>query len=747
MSIVSYAQNFEDVMLWRALSQVKNGFYIDVGAQHPVIDSLSKAFYEKGWRGIHVEATPVYAELLRQDRPDETVLQVALAASNGMLSFYEVPETGLSTGDAEIALRHRERGLTVRELVVPCVTLADVFAKAGDRDVHWLKVDVEGMERAVLEGWGDSPCRPWLVVVESTLPNTQIETHEAWESLLLERGYSFVYFDGLNRFYVCETHAHFATTFRAGPNVFDGFALSGTAQTSFCSLINSRATRKHEEQVQEIARLEQEKAQYRKQREELEQKFSLRVRAVETENLRLSSALAADSSAHTRRERALADLAAKTSQKSRAAHEALLAALAQRERECGQQVLEIQKRAEQERIEQINELKRESAARESAWAAFEAQTNLGTQTLQRTIAERERHFSAQLSRVIDEATQERAELGRLYRQQESSLRGELAEKERIVEAKLLAAEMTAQQAERELAARSVELSEQLAAAQEKFAQDGLEIAHRFERLEAELIKQNTLRCEAIRDDLARAEREIAEMAERSEMRDAKHSREAVLHLDRIGKLQKLVVRSEERRLRKSASMFRKFSPTSINIAAVARIHNLVSLLDAEINESSGLQRIAMNSQVSAQINYQPTFEQNDQGIYGLDEFQSLYDRNFVRAAYLAILRREPDPDGERHYLKQVRAGVAKDEILDDILKSAEARNYKTSIRGLGAARVIRRACRIPVFGKLVFAILFLLDVTNHLQDLRALENHVIRIAEESQGRYQAEIGKNRAGKN
>ena len=54
MSIVSYAQNFEDVMLWRALGKVENGFYIDIGAQHPVIDSVSKAFYDNGWRGIHV---------------------------------------------------------------------------------------------------------------------------------------------------------------------------------------------------------------------------------------------------------------------------------------------------------------------------------------------------------------------------------------------------------------------------------------------------------------------------------------------------------------------------------------------------------------------------------------------------------------------------------------------------------------------------------------------------------------------
>ena len=42
---VSYAQNYEDVMLWRALKHVKKGFYVDVGANDPKFDSVTQAFY------------------------------------------------------------------------------------------------------------------------------------------------------------------------------------------------------------------------------------------------------------------------------------------------------------------------------------------------------------------------------------------------------------------------------------------------------------------------------------------------------------------------------------------------------------------------------------------------------------------------------------------------------------------------------------------------------------------------------
>lgn len=231
--IVSYAQNFEDVMLWRALGHIKKGFYIDVGAQNPIVDSVSKAFYEHGWRGIHVEPTPAYVDALRKDRPDETVISAAVSDRVGNMTFYEIPGTGISTGEASIAQQHQTRGFQVHEINVPSITLADIFASAGGSEIHWLKIDVEGMETQVLNSWGDSTARPWIVVVESTLPLTQIETRQHWENQLLMRGYKHVYFDGLNRFYLNASHIELTAAFASGPNVFDGFVLSGLSTSPF----------------------------------------------------------------------------------------------------------------------------------------------------------------------------------------------------------------------------------------------------------------------------------------------------------------------------------------------------------------------------------------------------------------------------------------------------------------------------------------------------------------------------------
>ena len=235
MSFVSYAQNFEDVMLWRALKHIENGCYVDVGAQHPVVDSVSKAFYERGWRGIHIEPVPQYAKLLRQDRPDETVLEVALSDAEGTLELNVIPDTGLSTAVDAYAQRHQvERGLEHQLIQVPVLTLKSALKSLVGKDVHWLKIDVEGLEKKILQGWDSQILRPWIMVVEATIPGSPEADYASWDPILTAADYQFVYFDGLNRFYVAKEHGELTEAFSAPPNVFDGVQLSGLASSELC---------------------------------------------------------------------------------------------------------------------------------------------------------------------------------------------------------------------------------------------------------------------------------------------------------------------------------------------------------------------------------------------------------------------------------------------------------------------------------------------------------------------------------
>lgn len=247
-------------MLWRALKHIEKGCYVDVGAQHPVIDSVSKAFHDRGWRGVHIEPVPEYARLLRQDRPDETVLEVALSDIEGTLELNVIPETGLSTAvDAYARRHHTEQGFDCRRIRVPVLTLKSALQPLVGKDVHWLKIDVEGLEGQVLKGWDSQALRPWVMVIEATIPNSTETDYASWDPILTAANYQFVYFDGLNRFYVAKEHAGLALAFSSPPNVFDDVLL--TANSTICrELVTSYQVRENELTTQAEAHVAQAEA-------------------------------------------------------------------------------------------------------------------------------------------------------------------------------------------------------------------------------------------------------------------------------------------------------------------------------------------------------------------------------------------------------------------------------------------------------------------------------------------------------
>ena len=233
MTFVSYAQNFEDVMLWRALRHAGPGFYIDVGAASPDTDSVTRAFYDRGWHGINVEPVQAAARRLQAARPRDVTIQAALGEHEATLDLFEVEGTGLSTLDTSAIATYAAMGIEVRRTPVRVTTLAAVCDEHAPADVRFLKIDVEGAERAVLAGANFRACRPWIVLVEATAPMSSTETHATWEDVLTAADYRFVWFDGLNRFYVAaEHHAALAQHFRTPPNVFDNFVRSADVETT-----------------------------------------------------------------------------------------------------------------------------------------------------------------------------------------------------------------------------------------------------------------------------------------------------------------------------------------------------------------------------------------------------------------------------------------------------------------------------------------------------------------------------------
>ena len=88
--MISYAQNFEDVILARLFEGVRDGFYVDIGAAHPTELSVTRHFYDLGWSGINVEPIASHHALFERDRPRDVNVNAAAGAAPGEATFYEV---------------------------------------------------------------------------------------------------------------------------------------------------------------------------------------------------------------------------------------------------------------------------------------------------------------------------------------------------------------------------------------------------------------------------------------------------------------------------------------------------------------------------------------------------------------------------------------------------------------------------------------------------------------------------------
>jgi FkbM family methyltransferase len=224
MPIISYAQNHEDVLLNRLYPEDRAGFYIDVGACHPVFHSVTKLFYERGWHGINIEPIPKLFAMLADDRTRDINLHLGLSNREGTFRFYECPtEVGSSTFSEEEAAVLRQRGHQLVEHLIPVTTLARVCEQTAGRTIDFLKIDVEGHEREVLEGGDWSRFRPRVVLVEATRPGTNVLCFEQWEPILLAADYLFAFFDGLNRYYVRAADRALIPLLAVPANVFDNF--------------------------------------------------------------------------------------------------------------------------------------------------------------------------------------------------------------------------------------------------------------------------------------------------------------------------------------------------------------------------------------------------------------------------------------------------------------------------------------------------------------------------------------------
>jgi FkbM family methyltransferase len=221
---ISYAQNQEDVLLWRVFKDLPEGFYVDVGAAHPEWESVTKAFYDRGWSGINFEPNPHFFSMLEKERSRDINICALAGCEEGEKELNIVGNSGLSTASSEglniLKINHHD--ITSR-IICKMVRIDDIIREHRAKDIHFLKIDAEGMEKEVLKGCSFVEFRPKILVIEVTIPETNILRNNGIREDLACLGYDFVFFDGLNDYFVANECQKLGAEFNRPVNILDNY--------------------------------------------------------------------------------------------------------------------------------------------------------------------------------------------------------------------------------------------------------------------------------------------------------------------------------------------------------------------------------------------------------------------------------------------------------------------------------------------------------------------------------------------
>jgi FkbM family methyltransferase len=166
----SYSQEGEDLIIDKLLKYKKSGFYVDIGAHHPVKFSNTFIFYKRGWKGINVDAMPDSMNEFEKMRPRDINLQAAISNKKNNATFYIFNEPALNTLNAEEAKsKDNKNGYKIiKELKLDTYKLSEILdvQLLENHEIDFLTIDTEGNDLNVLKSNDWEKYRPKLVIVE-----------------------------------------------------------------------------------------------------------------------------------------------------------------------------------------------------------------------------------------------------------------------------------------------------------------------------------------------------------------------------------------------------------------------------------------------------------------------------------------------------------------------------------------------------------------------------------------------------
>ena len=193
---VCYAQEGEDLILETFFYGISNGFFVDIGAYAPIKYSNTYLFYMKGWRGINIDARPESMKDFKKIRPEDINLEVAVGQNEEILTYYMFDEPAINGFSKQVSEdRHANTPYKIQRTVeMPLRRLESILDEniKPDKVIHFMSIDVEGLDLEVLKSNNWDKYKPLMMLVEISVVTEGLGIGSPIDIFLVDKGYKLV---------------------------------------------------------------------------------------------------------------------------------------------------------------------------------------------------------------------------------------------------------------------------------------------------------------------------------------------------------------------------------------------------------------------------------------------------------------------------------------------------------------------------------------------------------------------------
>tara|TARA_B100000035_G_scaffold313721_1_gene328100 strand:- start:1840 stop:2613 length:774 start_codon:yes stop_codon:yes gene_type:complete len=172
----SYGATGEDVLINKIFKNKIDGYFVDVGALHPINGSLTYNLSKRGWKGLNIDLLKENLILFNFFRKKDKNINLAISKNKGVINAYIFERgSGVNTTNKKWADKwKKEIGKNYSILKIKKDSLNNVlsFYKI-DKKFELLNIDVEGHEIDVLKGINLKNIRPKIITIEIHVKKTE----------------------------------------------------------------------------------------------------------------------------------------------------------------------------------------------------------------------------------------------------------------------------------------------------------------------------------------------------------------------------------------------------------------------------------------------------------------------------------------------------------------------------------------------------------------------------------------------